>query len=211
MYKKLILDSGIKMLHSGLTVETWGNISARDPESGLIYLTPSGMRYDMINEDDIIVINENGAIVEGVRKPTIEKDLHLGIYQHRKDVNAIVHTHPIYSQVFAVLRENIPPVIDEAAQIMGGTVKCAKYGLPGSIELANNCIDVLKDSGYACLLANHGAVCVGKDIDIAFKVAAVLEMTAQIYLLARSIGKPVCLTEKEIAIMHDFAYHRYGQ
>lgn len=211
MYKKLILDSGLRMFQSGLTVETWGNISVRDPNTGLVYLTPSGMRYDLINEDDIVVAKEDGIIVEGKRKPTIEKDMHLGIYRQRRDVNAIVHTHPVYSQVFAVLREDIPPIIDEAAQIMGGPVKCAKYGLPGTAELAGNCLDVLKDSGYACLLANHGAVCIGMDMDMAFKVAAVLEMTAHIYLLARSIGTPVAFDEKEIAFMHDFAYHKYGQ
>ncbi|GHV62211.1 aldolase [Spirochaetia bacterium] len=211
MYKKLIVDSGIRMLHSGLTVETWGNISARDPKSGFIYLTPSGMQYNVINEDDIVVVKEDGTIVEGTRKPTIETDLHLGIYRHRKDINAIVHTHPIYSQVFAVLRQDIPPIIDEAAQILGGPVKCAKYGLPGTDELAINCVTILKDSGYACLLANHGAVCLGMDMDMAFKVSAVLEMTAQIYLLARSIGKPVVFDQKEIDFMHDFAYHHYGQ
>lgn len=191
------------MLNSGLTTETWGNISARDAESGLIYLTPSGMRYDMINEDDVIVTDENGTVVEGTRKPTIEKDLHLGIYKHRKDINAIIHTHPIYSRVFAALREDIPPVIDEAVQVMGGTVRCARYGLPGSVELSNNCVDALKDAGFACLLANHGAVCIGRDMSMAFKVSTVLEMTARIYLLARSIGKPVLFNEKETAFIHD--------
>jgi L-fuculose-phosphate aldolase len=169
------------------------------------------MCYDTINEDDIIVVKADGSVVESSRKPTIEMGLHLGIYRSRPDINAIVHTHPVYSQVFAVLREEIPPIIDEAAQIMGGSVRCAKYGLPGTDELANNCIDVLKESGYACLLANHGAVCIGSNMDMAFKVSAVLEMTAHIYLLARSIGKPVLFTKKEVDFMHDFAYHRYGQ
>ena len=211
MYKKILLDSGLRMFHSGLTVETWGNISLRDPNNDHVYLTPSGMPYDKINEDDVIVAKVDGTIVDGTRKPTIEKELHLSLYRHRRDINAVLHTHPIYSQVFAVLREDIPPVIDEAAQILGGSVRCAKYALPGSNELAENCAELLKDSGYACLLANHGSVCIGADINMAFKVAAVLEMTAQIYVLARSIGKPIALGEKEIAIMHDFAYNKYGQ
>ncbi|MDR2479654.1 MAG: class II aldolase/adducin family protein [Treponema sp.] len=211
MYKKLILDSGLRMLHSGLTVETWGNISARDPETGLVYLTPSAMHYDKLSEDDIIVANLDGTLVEHRRKPTIEIDMHLGIYRARPDINAVVHTHPIYSQVFAVLREDIPPVIDEAAQIMGGAVHCARYALPGSAELAANCVEALGKTGRACLLANHGAVCVGADMDGAFKVSTVLEMTAHIYQLARAIGKPATLGEDLVSVMHDFAYNQYGK
>jgi L-fuculose-phosphate aldolase len=211
MYKKLLLDAGIRKLHSGLTVETWGNISARDPKSGLVYVTPSAMKYDDLCEDDIVVVHPDGAIVEGFRKPTIEKDLHLGIYRARPEINAVVHTHPVYSQVFAVLREDIPPIIDEAAQILGGTVRCAEYALPGSPELAKNCVEALEQTGRACLLANHGAVCLGTDIEAAFKAATVLEMTAQIYQMARAIGKPVVLDYALVAIMFDFASHRYGQ
>lgn len=211
MYKKLILDAGLRMLRSGLTVETWGNISARDPQTGLVYLTPSAMPYDVLCEDDIVVINPDGTLAESRCKPSIEMDLHLGIYRARPEVNAVVHTHPIYSQVFAVLREDIPPVIDEAAQIMGGAVPCADYALPGSPELAKNCVEALGKKNRACLLANHGAVCVGADMDGAFRVSTVLEMTAHIYLLSRSIGKPVLLGEDLVQAMHYFAYNRYGK
>jgi len=211
MYKKLIVDSGLRLLRSDLTVETWGNISCRDPETRLVYLTPSAMRYDVICEDDIVVVKSDGTVLESRRKPTIEMEMHLGIYRARPDINAVVHTHPIYSQVFAVLREDIPPVIDEAAQIMGGAVRCAAYALPGSPELAKNCVEALGEKGRACLLANHGAVCAGVDMDNAFRVAAVLEMTAHIYQLARIIGKPTVLGEGLVTIMHDFAYNRYGK
>jgi L-fuculose-phosphate aldolase len=210
MYKKLIVDSGLRMLRSGLTVETWGNISARDTETGLVYLTPSAMQYDTITEDDIIVSKLDGTLVESPRKPTIEMDLHLAIYRARPDMHAIVHTHPLYSQVFAVLREDIPPVIDEAAQIMGGPVHCAAYALPGSPELAANCVEALGTS-RACLMANHGAICTGTNMEEAFKVAVVLEMTAQIYQMARSIGNPALLGDNLVAAMHNFAYHNYKQ
>ena len=124
-YKEHLIACGKRMLHSGLTVETWGNISVRDPESGLIFLSPSGMPYDSITGEDIVVMRPDGAIAEGFRKPTVEWAMHLGIMNARRDVNAIIHTHPIYSQVFAVLHEDIPPVIDEAAQAMGGDVNRA--------------------------------------------------------------------------------------
>jgi L-fuculose-phosphate aldolase len=210
MYKKLLLDSCLRMLHSGLTVETWGNISVRDPETGLVYLTPSAMKYEELTEDDVIVCKADGSFVQKNRKPTIEMDLHLAVYRKRADINAVLHTHPIHSQVFAVLREDIPPVIDEAAQIMGGPVRCAKYALPGSPELAENCVAALGE-GFACLLANHGAVCLGATMDAAFRVSTVLEMTAHIYHLARAIGKPVPIDQEQIDYIRDFAFPNYKQ
>ena len=209
-YKEHLIACGKRMLHSGLTVETWGNISVRDPETGLIYLTPSGMPYDSITREDIVVMRPDGTIAEGFRKPTVEWAMHLGIMNARRDVNAIIHTHPIYSQVFAVLHEDIPPVIDEAAQAMGGDVKTAKYALPGTKELAQNALAAL-GNGAACLLANHGAVCVGKDANAAFKVCNVLEMTAHIYYMARSIGEPEPISREDVEYMRDFAANRYGQ
>lgn len=209
-YKKFIVENGIRLYQSGLTVETWGNISVRDPETGLFYLTPSGMPYDQIVPEDVIVMDKDMNIVEGTRKPTIEYSMHIGIMNHRPDVNAVIHTHPVDSQVFACLRQDIPPIIDEAAQLLGGTVICAKYALPGSQELAENVISALGD-GAACLMANHGAVCVGADIDAAFKVSTVLEMTSKIYYKALAIGKPVVLDKDDVIFMKDFVANHYGQ
>ena len=118
-YKKLIVDSGKKMAGSGLTVATWGNISCRDPETQLVYLTPSAMLYDTITEEDVVVCRLDGAVVEGTRKPTIEKDMHLAVYRNRPEVNAVVHTHPLYSMVYASQGKEIPQIIDEAAQVLG--------------------------------------------------------------------------------------------
>lgn len=209
-YKRFLIDACLRMVKSGLTVETWGNISVRDPESGYIYLTPSGMAYETLVEDDIVVMDVDGNRIEGERKPTIEHAMHLGIMKNRPDVNAIVHTHPVYSQVFALLHEDIPPVIDEAAQTLGN-VKVTEYALPGSPEMAQNAIEAIGKEGSACLLANHGAVAVGKDMDTAFKVCTVLEMTAQIYYMARCIGKPMPIDAEKIAFMKEFVSKSYGQ
>ena len=209
-YKRFLIDACLRMVKSGLTVETWGNISVRDPESGYIYLTPSGMAYETLVEDDIVVMDVDGNRIEGERKPTIEHAMHIGIMKNRPDVNAIVHTHPVYSQVFALLHEDIPPVIDEAAQTLGN-VKVTEYALPGSPEMAQNAIDAIGAEGSACLLANHGAVAVGKDMDTAFKVCTVLEMTAQIYYMARCIGKPMPIDAEKIAFMKEFVSKSYGQ
>ena len=127
-FKKCIVESGKKLENSGLTVETWGNISIRDPETGLVYLTPSAMKYSTIVEDDAVVCRLDG---------TIETGLHLAIYRNREEVNAVIHTHPMYSMVYATQGKDIPLIIDEAAQAMGDTCKCTQYALPGSEELAD--------------------------------------------------------------------------
>lgn len=210
-YRQAIVDNGLRMLRSGLTVETWGNISMRDPETGLIYLTPSGMPYDTIDRDDVVVMNSDIQVVEGKRKPTIEAGMHIKILNARPEMNAVIHTHPVASQVFALLHQDIPPVIDEAAQLLRGTVKCAAYALPGTDELADNVVEALGSEVTAVLMANHGAVCVGADIDAAFKVCTVLEMTSEIYYRALSIGKPEPIAEPLVKAMVDFVQNEYGQ
>ena len=210
-YKEYLVKSGKQMLQKGLTVETWGNLSVRAPESGLVYLTPSAMPYDTLTEQDIVVMRTDGTTVEGDRKPTVEWGMHLGILKTRPEINAVIHTHPIYSQVFAVLRQPIPPVIDEAAQILGGTVYPTEYALPGTPELARNVLTALGEHGAACLLANHGAVCLGENMDQAFRVCTVLEMTARIYQMALAVGKPYILPDDLVTYMNDFAINHYGQ
>ena len=211
-YKKLIVDSGKRMAGSGLTVETWGNISVRDSETGLVYLTPSAMLYDTIVEDDVVVCTLDGKIVEGTRKPTIETEMHLSVYRNREEVNAVIHTHPLYSMVYATQGKDIPLIIDEAAQIMGDVCRCTEHALPGSQELADNCVKALGKKANSCLIHSHGAVCVGENMDGAFKVAKVLEVTSQIYYMIEATGgKPVGISDENIAIMQDFVKNSYGQ
>lgn len=209
--KALLLESGKKLLHEGFTVETWGNISLRGADQ-LIYITPSGMNYDTCTEDDIVVMGLDGTIVDGHRTPSIEHGLHRAVYTARPDVNAVVHTHPIYSTVFSAMGEDIPLLIDEAAQALGSIVRTASYALPGTEELAAHCVEALGSSSNACLLQSHGAVCVGRDMNAAFRTARVLEMTAEIYYRIRSIGGTfIPISEANIAAMQDLIAQRYGQ
>ena len=154
----------------------------------------------------------DGTVVGGHRVPSIENGLHRAVYAVRPDVNAIVHTHPIFSTVFSAMGENIPLIIDEAAQALGDEVRTAPYALPGTDELAQNCAAALGEKANACLLQSHGAVCVGRDMKSAFKTARVLEMTAEIYYRIRSVGgKFIPISPENIAAMQEFVAHRYGQ
>lgn len=209
--KNLLINAGMKMFDSSLTVETWGNISYRDPASGKIYVTPSGMDYCSCTPDDIVVYSLDGGHLEGKRKPTMELELHLSVLRARPEINAVLHTHPIYSMVFACLGWEIPPVMDESAETLGGTVNVAQYALPGSDELAANCVRALGKDGYACLLQSHGAVCLGETMEDAFRTANVLEISAQVYHMAKQLGEPKPISAENIASMRDHFKNKYGQ
>lgn len=209
-YKKIIIDSGLRMVQEGLTISTWGNISVRDPETGLIYLTPSALAYDKMSEQDIVVMDKDMNIVSGNRKPTIEFAMHIKIMNARNDINAVIHTHAEESLVFAITRKDIPVICDEGAQVIGGVVKCANYGLPGSMELAENVKEALANRN-ACLLANHGAVSVGKTMEDAFMVCTVLELQAKLYRKALKVGEPFIYPDELTKANYDFRNNRYGK
>lgn len=209
-FKKLIVDTGRELYKQNLTIGTWGNISVLDSETGLVYIKPSGMDYNEINLEDIIVVNKQGKIIEGSRKPSIEMPMHLSIYITRRDVGAIVHYHPIYSSVLAVTGFSLPGICEDFVQIVGEKVLCAKYGLPGSEELAENAVASLEKRN-AVFLLNHGTLCVGKDMKEAMKVCYVVEKTAHIYILSKSVGKCRIIPEEDIKVMQDFARNAYGK
>ena len=209
-FKKLIVDSGRELYKQNLTLGTWGNISVLDSETGLVYIKPSGMDYNEINLEDIIVVDKKGNTIEGLRKPSIEMPMHLSIYNARKDVGAIVHYHPIYSSVLAVTGSILPGICEDFVQIVGEKVLCAKYALPGSDELAENTVASLGDRN-AVFLTNHGTLCVGRDMKEAMKVCYVVEKTAHIYILSKSIGKCRIIPEEDIRIMQNFARNVYGK
>ena len=211
-YARLVIDAGMRMLRQGETIGAWGNISALDPDRGEIYITPSGMAYDTITEDDIVVLDRDGRVLRGDRRPSVETGMHLAIYRARPDCQAVVHTHPIYSTAFSAMGEDIPLFLDEAAQTLRDTVRTASWAMPGSAELAANCVEALGERAMACLLRSHGAVCLGGDMEQAFLVSAVLEATARILSLIRSMGGSAEAYDAEhLAEMERFMKERYGQ
>jgi L-fuculose-phosphate aldolase len=209
-FKKLIVNTGRKLYKQNLTIGTWGNISVLDPDTDLVYIKPSGMNYNEIDLEDIMVIDKKGKIVEGFRKPSIEMPMHLSIYNARKDVKAIVHYHPIYSSVLAVTGFSLPGICEDFVQIVGEKVLCAKYALPGSEELAKNAVVSLGNRN-AVFLLNHGTLCVGRDIKEAIKVCYVVEKTAHIYILSKNLGKCRVIPEEDIKVMQDLAKNSSGK
>ena len=209
--REILLAAGRELARSGLTVETWGNLSLRDG-AGRICITPSGMAYDTCAPEDLVVLTPEGEVAEGTRRPSTERELHLAIYRARPDVGAVVHTHAIYSTVFAALGREIPLFLDEAAQTLGAPVAVCPYALPGSRALAEAAVQALGAEGNACLLRAHGAVCVGATMEKALRTARVLEMTAEIYWRVLAVGgRGEPLPPEILRAQRDFIRRGYGQ
>lgn len=192
-YKKLLVDYGKKLLDKNLVAETSGNLSLRG-QGDEIYITPSGMDYLEITEDDIVIINFMGEILEGDKKPSSEWMMHVEIYKNYPNYNAIVHTHSPIATAFAVSRKKIPLILIEMKPFLGGEIEVAPFKPSGSLELAKSLIPYLKKSN-SCLLANHGVVSCGKNIESAFLSAEYVEDAAKIYYYSLNIGDPKIIEE----------------
>lgn len=197
-----------KMIHAGLTKGTGGNISIFNRELGLYAISPSGMEYDSMQPEDVVVMNLEDEVVEGTRRPSSEWGLHSIFYKNRQDIDAVVHTHSTYCAVLATNREELPPSSYLVA-FAGKNVRCAPYASFGTLELAEAAYEYMEDR-KAVLLANHGLVAGGSTILKAFQVAEEIEFCAEVYVKARSIGTPVLLSEEEMEYMLE-RFQDYGQ
>lgn len=206
--RKEIVEYSQKLITSGLTVGTGGNISVYDPESGCFAITPSGIDYFEMTPEDIVVLNLDGQVVEGERRPSSEVDLHRIFYQKRDDICAVVHTHSTYCTVLATNRMDLP-ASSYLIAFAGKDVPCGKYASFGTPELAEYTFQAM-EGRKAALMANHGLITGGSSLMKAFEVAQQIEFCAKVYVLAKSIGNPVILDDEEMERMvHRFA--DYGQ
>ena len=208
--RKKVVEIGIKMLSTNLTVGTWGNISCRVPGGDYIAITPTGMSYDSLVPEDIVVLDLDGHIISGTRKPSVEVPLHLAIYKAREDLQAIVHTHSAYATAMAVARREIPGAVEDLVQIAGGSVRVNDYALPGTEQLGINTVKAMEGRS-AVLLANHGMLGAGRNLEEAFRVCQVVEKSAQVTLLAQLMGGVVELSQEDIHGMRRYYLQGYGQ
>jgi len=207
--RQRVADYGRKLSSSGLTKGTGGNISIFDEESGYMVIKPSGMAYEDIKASDVVVMDLKGNIIEGVKKPSSEHELHAMIYKMHDDARAVVHSHSMYTTTLACMGE---PVVATHYLIAGAEtskVSCVKYATFGSDELAQNVKDA-NPKGLAMLLENHGMVAFGPTIEKAYNVAENVEWVAEIQWRAMCAGKPVVLADDEIDKVIN-SFKSYGQ
>ena len=195
--REMIVAYGKRMLSAGLTRGTGGNLSIYDRNLELMAITPSGIPYEEIEAEDIMIMKLDGTIVEGNKTPSSEHAMHEIVYRTREDVGAMLHVHSTFAVTLACLNEDLPAVDYMVAYSRGRSVKCAPYASFGTPDLAVNALKTMGDQN-AVLLANHGMNVVGPDLPKAFAIAEQLEFCAELYVRAQTIGKPVILPDDEM-------------
>ena len=197
--KKLLLDWAQKTYTEKLVAGTSGNLSIKTA-AGHVLITPSGLAYDEMTTGDIVVIDLDGNILDGHHKPSSEWPMHAEIYKSMPEVNAVVHTHSPYATAFSTLNIEIPVILIEMVYFLPGGIPVAPIALQGSSELGKILAQTLQGRG-GCLMQNHGAVSIGKNIEEAFLRTEYIEEAAKIYHIAKTIGTPNVIPEDMIAQM----------
>ena len=194
--KKEIVGVGKRIYNRGFVASNDGNISARiDDERVLI--TPTGMSKGFIEPEDLIIVNFNGEVLEGNRKPSSEMFLHLQVYKDRPDVNSVCHAHPPYATGYAVAGFSLEKFILPEVVISLGSIPLIEYGTPGTEEFYNPVVKLLQDYD-AFLLANHGALTVGTDVLNAYHKMETVEHAAHITFVAQQLGSITLLNKEQV-------------
>jgi L-ribulose-5-phosphate 4-epimerase len=200
----------LELPKNGLVKWTGGNVSARDPDTNLVAIKPSGVLYEDLRPEDHVVLDLDGNIVEGTLKPSSDTASHLYIYRQRPDVNGVVHTHSAYASAFAALGKPIPVYLTAIADEFGGPIPCAGFALIGGEEIGKQVVEHIGDSP-ALLLKNHGVFTVGKSATAAVKAAVMVEDVARAVWLALQLGTPDEIAPEDVAKLHHRYTHVYGQ
>ncbi len=200
----------LELPRQNLVAWTSGNISARDPATGYVVIKPSGVRYEALRPEHMVVVDPSGAIVEGSLKPSSDTASHLYIYRHRPDVGGIVHTHSSYATAFAAANRPIPVYLTAMADEFGGPIPVGGFALIGGEEIGQVVLESIGRSP-AILLKNHGVFTIGPTAEAATKSAVMVEDVARTTWLALQIGMPEEIPPDAIAKLHHRYTHVYGQ
>ena len=168
-----------------------GNISVKLNRQNMMAITPSRRPYQKMSADDICVIDAQMTSIEGHLTPSVEATMHLSVYNNRPDVNAVIHTHPVFVSILSIIDKPIPALFDEITFEIGAEVDVIPYAVSGSADLAQNVISKLGNNCFCYILQNHGALSLGSRLDQAWKNAELLEKVAQIYYYALTTGRKI--------------------
>lgn len=208
--RKEVWAANLELPKAGLVTWTSGNASGRDPETGLVVIKPSGVRYDDLRPKDLVVVDLEGQVVEGELKPSVDTATHLYIYRYRPDVAGVVHTHSRYATAFAAVGRPIPCVLTAMADEFGGPIPCGDYAPIGEEDIGREVVRSIGTSP-AILMKNHGVFTIGRSATAAVKAAVMVEDVAHTVFLALRLGEPGELPPSEVARAHRRYVEKYGQ
>ncbi|MCL2803556.1 MAG: L-ribulose-5-phosphate 4-epimerase [Micrococcales bacterium] len=195
-----------------LVVWTAGNVSARVPGTELMVIKPSGVPYEDLTEDNMVVTNLQGEVVQGDYAPSSDTAAHAYIYRHKPQIGGVVHTHSPYATAWAACREPIPCVLTMMGDEFGGDIPVGPLALIGDDSIGRGIVETLETSrSPAVLMANHGVFTVGSNAKQAVKAAVMCEEVARTVLLARQLGSPIALDEQTASQLYNRYQNVYGQ
>jgi L-fuculose-phosphate aldolase len=206
--REAVVKAGRRLLAEGLVARTWGNVSVRAGGDHML-ITPSGRAYEDLAAEDIVTVNLVDGTHEGPIQPSSEGKLHAEIYRTRPEIHAVIHTHQMNASTVAAARREVPPILDDMVQIIGPSVRVADYALPTTRKIVRTTVKALRGR-MAALMANHGAVCVGRDLDEAFVVCQILEKTCKAFIEAEFLGGAKSIGRVEAFLMHQFYLRKYS-
>jgi L-ribulose-5-phosphate 4-epimerase len=208
--RELVCRMNKELPRHGLVTMTSGNVSGRDPESGYVVVKPSGVAFEELTPDKMVIVDFNCNIISGDMKPSVDALTHCYIYRHMDKVNGIVHTHSNYATSFAVLGRAIPCVLTAMADEFGCDIPCAPYCQIGEKQIGEAVVKYIGESS-AILLQNHGVFSVGTDAKSAIKAAVMCEDAAKTVHLALLKGAPIPIPPEEIRRGRERYKEKYGQ
>jgi L-ribulose-5-phosphate 4-epimerase len=196
----------------GLVVWTAGNVSARVPGADLLVIKPSGVSYDELTPESMVVCDLDGTLVEGDHAPSSDTAAHAYVYAHMPEVGGVVHTHSTYATAWAARGEPIPCVLTKAADEFGGEVPVGPFALIGDDSIGRGIVETLRTStSPAVLMKSHGPFTIGRDARAAVKAAVMVEDIARTIHLSRQLGEPAPIADADVAALHDRYQNVYGQ
>ncbi len=208
--KEELVQLHLELPKNNLVVWTGGNVSARDPKSGLVVIKASGICYEEMRAQHMVVVDLDGNLVEGDYKPSSDVYSHLYIYKHRPDVGGVVHTHSRYATAFAAVGKEIPCVLTAIADEFGGPIPCGGFALIGDEAIGRAVVESIGKSP-AVLLKNHGVFTIGKNASAAVKAAVMTEDAAATVWMALQLGTPGTIPQDDVDKLHDRYMNVYGQ
>lgn len=205
-----VLQTALFLPKYNLVWMAGGTVCARDPQTGYVVVTPSGLDYERLTPNDMIVTDMDANLVEGKFRPSVALNLWIGFMRARSELNAVVHTHSPYATAFSIVYQSIPVITETMADWFGQPVPVTRYLSVEDPDFPTLPVEVM-GNGYAVLLGNHGPITVGKTLEHALERAVTLEEAARTYSIARTISVPVPLTEEQACASFDYYHNRYGQ
>ena len=200
----------IELSRNNLATWTSGNVSGRDPKTGLVVIKPSGIRYEDLTPEKMVVVDLEGKVVEGKYKPSSDTFAHIYIYRHRSDVNGVVHTHSTFATAWAAVGKPIPPVLTAICDEFGGPIPVGAYAKIGGDDIGQEIIHSI-GSSPAILMKNHGVFTIGKTPEAAVKAAVMVEDVARTVFYALQLGQLDEIPADEVTRAHRRYLDEYGQ